>query len=80
MRNRGDGEGYENGRFIEAESMGVSGRDASGPGEPSSSCSSAGVDSETVILSLKERVRWLEQRLSEKVQLRNFLFSISYLT
>lgn len=54
---------------MEAEGIMRAGMDPSGPGEASSSCSSAGVDSETVILSLKERVRWLEQRLFEKVSL-----------
>ncbi|CAM5998942.1 unnamed protein product [Sphagnum balticum] len=37
-----------------------------GPVKASSSCSLAGVDTQTVILSLKERVHWLEQRLFEK--------------
>ena len=49
--------------------MRVSAQDRSGPGEASSSSSFAGLDAETVIMSLKERVRWLEQRLSEKVHL-----------
>lgn len=70
MRNRGDSDGYEHdGRFLEAEGtiLRATGLDPSGPGEASSSCSTAGLDNETVILSLKERVRWLEQRLCEKV-------------
>jgi len=69
-RSRGDSDGYEqDGRFLEADGtiMRATGLDPSGPGEASSSCSSAGVDNETVILSLRERVRWLEQRLYEKV-------------
>ncbi|XP_073394018.1 uncharacterized protein [Physcomitrium patens] len=67
-RSRGDSDGYEqDGRFLEADGtiMRATGLDPSGPDEASSS-SSAGVDNETVILSLKERVRWLEQRLCEK--------------
>ncbi|KAL2609820.1 hypothetical protein R1flu_028393 [Riccia fluitans] len=66
--NRIDSESYDNdGQYIEADGMLRStGLDANGPGEPSSSSSSVGVDSETVILSLKDRVRWLEQRLFEK--------------
>ena len=71
MRSRGESEGDEHdGRFLEAEGtiMRATGVDPSGAGEASSSsCSSAGVDTETVVLSLRERVRWLEQRLSEKV-------------
>lgn len=69
-RSRGDSDGYEqDGRFLEADGtiMRATGLDPSGPDEASSS-SSAGVDNETVILSLKERVRWLEQRLCEKVR------------
>ncbi|XP_024401226.1 uncharacterized protein [Physcomitrium patens] len=68
-RSRGDSDGYEqDGRFLEADGtiMRATALDPSGPGEASSSCSSAGVDNETVILSLRERVRWLEQRLCEK--------------
>ncbi|KAL3678706.1 hypothetical protein R1sor_021662 [Riccia sorocarpa] len=66
--NRIDSESYDNDRqYIEADGMLRStGLDSNGPGEPSSSSSSVGVDSETVILSLKDRVRWLEQRLFEK--------------
>lgn len=74
VRSRGESDGYEHdGRFLEAEGtiMRATGVDPSGTGEASSSsCSSAGVDTETVILSLRERVRWLEQRLSEKVSRR----------
>ncbi|KAG0612014.1 hypothetical protein M758_7G183800 [Ceratodon purpureus] len=70
VRSRGESEGDEHdGRFLEAEGtiMRATGVDPSGAGEASSSsCSSAGVDTETVVLSLRERVRWLEQRLSEK--------------
>ena len=73
-RSTGESDGYEHdGRFLEAEGaiMRGTGVDPSGTGEASSSsCSSAGVDNETVILSLKERVRWLEQRLCEKVSRR----------
>lgn len=69
VRNGGDNEIYDpDGQYIEADGMlRATGVDANGTGEPSSSTSSVGVDSETVILSLKDRVRWLEQRLFEKV-------------
>lgn len=76
VRSRGESEGYEqDGRFLEAEGtiMRATGLDPSGPGEASSSCSTAGLDNETVIASLKERVRWLEQRLCEKVYKRSSL-------
>lgn len=69
VRSRGDSDGYEHdGRFLEAEGtiLRATGLDPSGAGEASSSCSTAGLDNETVILSLRERVRWLEQRLCEK--------------
>lgn len=68
-RNGGDNEIYDpDGQYIDADGMlRATSSDANGTGEPSSSTSSVGVDSETVILSLKDRVRWLEQRLLEKV-------------
>ncbi|CAM6084166.1 unnamed protein product [Calypogeia fissa] len=67
-RNGGESEIYDpDGQYIDADGMlRATGSDANGTGEPSSSTSSVGVDSETVILSLKDRVRWLEQRLLEK--------------
>jgi hypothetical protein len=56
------------GNFMETEGIAqLTGMDLSGPVKASSSCSLAGVDTQTVILSLKERVHWLEQRLFEKV-------------
>ncbi|BBN19920.1 hypothetical protein Mp_8g14880 [Marchantia polymorpha subsp. ruderalis] len=66
--NRIDSDNYDNdGQYIEADGMlRAAGPDTNGPGEPSSSSSSVGVDTETVILSLKDRVLWLEQRLFEK--------------
>ncbi|CAM6009525.1 unnamed protein product [Sphagnum balticum] len=65
---RAENEAYDTvGQFIEAEGiLQLTGMDLNGPGEASSSRSIAGVDAETVILSLKERVQWLEQRLFEK--------------
>lgn len=72
VRNRADLDAYDNdGRLMEAEGMlRAAGLDVTGAGSEASS-SSAGLDSETVILSLKERVQWLEQRLLEKVDLVN---------
>jgi hypothetical protein len=66
---RAENEAYDTvGQFIEAEGiLQLTGMDLNGPGEASSSRTIAGVDAETVILSLKERVQWLEQRLFEKV-------------
>ncbi|CAK9882953.1 unnamed protein product [Sphagnum jensenii] len=65
---RAENEAYDTvGQFIEAEGiLQLTGMDLNGPGEASSSRTIAGVDAETVILSLKERVQWLEQRLFEK--------------
>ena len=82
-RSREESDGYDHdGRFLEAEGaiMRATGVDPNGTGEASSSsCSSAGVDNETVILSLKERVRWLEQRLCEKVVRAPFVWSMFFL-
>lgn len=83
VRSRGESDAYEHdGRFLEAEGtiMRATGVDPSGTGEASSSsCSSAGVDNETVILSLRERVRWLEQRLCEKVWQAFAVWAMSFL-
>lgn len=65
-KTRTDGERYEkDSSLVEIDNFR---RDAStdSNGAPEASSSAAGLNSETVILSLKERVHWLEQRLVEK--------------
>ena len=64
-----DSERYEkDGSLVEIDNF-RRGTSTDSNGAPEASSSAAGLNAETVILSLKERVQWLEQRLVEKVTL-----------
>lgn len=66
VKSKTDVERYEkDGSLVDIDNF-RQGASTDSNGAPEASSSAAGLNAETVILSLKERVQWLEQRLVEK--------------